>query len=144
MALVGNMIAGSSGPSIINYDLFTTVFGMLTLLYLIPATFNEGWSIHPLLMLVLDILNTLFFFCAAVATAAYLRVHSCSNRGYLNSNIVTRGSSSRCREAQASTAFLWFAWAAFMVSTVLTGLQSRGGANLRSSGPRRGPAMSQV
>ena len=64
-------------------------------------------------------------------------------QSYLNSNTVTRGSESRCREAQASTAFFWFAFASFAVSTVMSGLGTRGGANTRS-GPRRGPAMSQV
>lgn len=61
---------------------------------------------------------------------------------YVTYNIVTAGSSQRCREGQASTAFLWFAWASFVASTVLTGLAGSGGS--RSSGVRRGPAMSQV
>lgn len=81
MALVGNMIATSyaGNPSIINYDMFLAVFAMLSLLYLIPATIKEGFQGHPLLMVALDALNAIFFFCGAVAMAAYLRVHSCSN-----------------------------------------------------------------
>jgi hypothetical protein len=66
----------------------------------------------------------------------------------VRNNIVTNGSpnmSKRCREAQASCAFLWFGFAAFAVSTVLSGLQHRGSANMRSGGIRRGgPSMSQV
>jgi hypothetical protein len=64
-------------------------------------------------------------------------------QGYLDSNRITQGSSKRCREAQASTAFLWFGFAAFLVSTVVSGIATRGGANTRP-GIRRGPAMSQV
>jgi hypothetical protein len=65
-------------------------------------------------------------------------------QGYLNSNIVTRGSATRCREGQAVTAFFWFAFASFLASTVVSGMASRGGANTRPGGIRRGPAMSQV
>jgi len=146
IALVGNMIATAfaGNPSIVNYDMFVAVFGMLSLLYLIPATFNESLAFHPALMVGLDVLNTLFFFVGGVATAAELGVHSCGNAGYTASNKVTNGShdmSKRCHEAQASTAFLWFGFAAFAASAVLSGLQSRGsGTSFR----RGGPAMSQV
>jgi len=147
MALVGNIIASAfaGNPSIINYDMFVAVFGMLSLFYLIPATFNESFAFHPLLMVGLDALNTLFFLIAGIATAAELGVHSCSNGGYTRHNHVTNGSfdtKKRCQEAQASTAFFWFGFAAFAASAVLSGLQSRGSGSV--SGIRRGPAMSQV
>lgn len=85
MALVGNMIneAISGNPSAVNYIMFTAAFAMFTLLYLIPATFSEKIMFHPIIMLVLDILNTIFFFCAAIALPAKLRVHSCSNLVWL-------------------------------------------------------------
>lgn len=66
---------------------------------------------------------------------------------YLRRNSITNGAPNkhqRCQEAQASTAFLWFGFIAFAVSLVFSGLGSRGGANTRPSGIRRGPAMSQV
>lgn len=69
---------------------------------------------------------------------------------YTKSNKITNGTaddnqSKRCREAQATTAFLWFGFGAFAISTVLSGLQSRGGANMRPGGIRRGgPSMSHV
>ncbi|KAK3115662.1 hypothetical protein LTR53_004763 [Teratosphaeriaceae sp. CCFEE 6253] len=145
MSLVGNMIdqwnRGNNG--VVNYDLFVSIFGLLSLLYLIPASLKESLAIHPLLPLVLDILNCLFWFCGAVATASQLGVHRCSNRGYLNRNRITAGSSKRCHEGQAATAFLFFGFFAFLVSTILSGLGMRGGANTRP-GIRRGPAMSQV
>jgi len=153
MALVGNIIATafSGNPSLINYVMFVSVFGMLSLFYLIPATVKESFQGHPLLMVVLDTLNSIFFFCAAVAMAAELGVHSCSNNHYTTTNKITNGShntNKRCTEAQAVTAFLWFGWAAFTASAVLSGLQSRGagGMNMRggAGGIRRGPAMSQV
>ncbi|KAK3678877.1 hypothetical protein LTR78_001330 [Recurvomyces mirabilis] len=144
MALTGNMIHENSGNTpVINYDLFVSIFAMLTLLYLIPATLKESFQVHPLLPLILDILNVIFWFCAAVATAAELGAHSCSNHDYLVSNRITLGSKKRCQEAGASTTFLFFGFASFLVSTVLSGLGSRGAANTRP-GIRRGPAMSQV
>ncbi|KAM0722531.1 hypothetical protein Q7P37_001972 [Cladosporium fusiforme] len=144
MALIGNMLAMSSGPSVINYDMFVAVFSMLSLFYLTLVAVKDSFVIHPIFPLALDVLCTLFTLIAGIATAAYLRARSCSNQGYLISNIITRGSSSRCREAQAATAFFWFAFAAFLASTVMSGLASRGGANVRAGGIRRGPAMSQV
>ena len=81
MALIGNMIAdaNSGNPSIVNYAMFCAVFGMLSLLYLIPAGIRDSLAIHPIFPVVLDVLNTIFWFCGAVALAAKLNVHSCSN-----------------------------------------------------------------
>jgi len=146
MALIGNMIATafSVNPSVVNYDMFVSVFGMLSLLYLLPAAFNEGFSV-PIVAITLDVLNTIFFLCAGIATAAYLHVHSCSNRAYTLSNSITNGSPNmekRCREAQASTAFLWFGFAAFALSTTFSLLSGRGNINMR--GGIRRPNMSQV
>ncbi|EOD43506.1 putative non-classical export protein [Neofusicoccum parvum UCRNP2] len=147
MALVGNMIATSyaGDPSIVNYAMFVAVFSMLSLLYLIPATLKDGLGI-PAVMIALDVFNTLFYFCAAVALAAYLGVHSCSNNHYTSTNFITNGSHNtgkRCREAQASTAFLWFGFACFAATTFFSFQQNRGGVNMR--GMRRGaPSMSQV
>jgi hypothetical protein len=63
---------------------------------------------------------------------------------YTLHNRITNGSRNmgkRCREAQASTAFLFFGWAAFMASLIFSVLAGRGNVNMR--GVRR-PAMSQV
>ncbi|THY50570.1 hypothetical protein D6C99_04745 [Aureobasidium pullulans] len=152
MSLIGNMIATSysGNPSIVNYSMFVSVFSMLSLLYLIPASIKESFMIHPLLVVGLDVLNAIFYFCGAVAMSAYLGVHSCGNSSYTHSNSITNGSrdtNKRCTEAQASTAFLWFGFAAFCVSAVFAGLQGRNsGVNMRggAGGIRKGPAMSQV
>ncbi|KAF2151424.1 hypothetical protein K461DRAFT_280214 [Myriangium duriaei CBS 260.36] len=152
MALIGNMIhdATRGNPAIVNYDMFVAVFSMLSLLYLIPATLRDSFRVHPMLMVGLDVLNTLFFFCGAVATAAYLGAHSCGNNGYTESNFITNGANNRgkrCHEAQASTAFLFFGFAAFAVSAVLSALEGRSSGGLRGGvgGIRRGgPSMSQV
>ena len=81
MALTGNMIheAFAGNTSIVNYSMFLAVFSMLSLIYLIAATVNEGFAIHPLLMLALDALNTLLFLIGGIALAAQLGVHSCGN-----------------------------------------------------------------
>merc|ERR1711897_120185 len=107
---------------------------MLCLFFLLPASIKEAWAMHPILP---HVLNAIFWFVGGVATAAYLNVHSCSNSDYYNSNNVAGGSEKKCREAQASTAFLWFGFASFLASTVITGLNTRGGANTRAGGIRR-------
>ena len=80
MGLIGNMIATaySGNSAMVNYDMFVSVFGLLSLLYFLPTSFLDGYSM-PMVDMALDALNVLFWFCAAVATAAYLGVHSCSN-----------------------------------------------------------------
>ncbi|KAJ5455320.1 hypothetical protein N7475_010441 [Penicillium sp. IBT 31633x] len=154
MALVGNMIAEAfaGNPATVNYSIYTSVFSMFTLFYLIPATFNLDWALHPIIMIIVDALNCVFFFCAAIALAAKLECHSCSNHEYLINNEITNGShnmSKRCREAQASTAFLWFGWASYMASVIISIFMSRSATvNLRGrTGSRRGgarPSMAQV
>ena len=168
MALIGNVIADAFGgnPSLVNYDMFVVVFAMLCLFYLIFVAIKEDPIVHPLLPLVLDVLNTLFWFVAAVAMAAELHVHSCSNsvsdatrtihsaaltilQAYTKSNHLTNGASNekkRCQELQASTAFFWFGFVCFAASCFFSAIGSRGsGVNMRSGGIRKGgPAMSQV
>lgn len=145
MAIVGNMIASAfaGNPALINYDIFVVTFGMLSLFYLIAICFRESFTIHKFVPASLDLLNSLFYFCAAVAMAAELGAHSCSNAAYTRSNHITNGAADmkgRCQEAQAATAFLWFTWALFTVSLFFTLTQS-GGVNMR--GPSR-PNMSKV
>ncbi|KAJ9608583.1 hypothetical protein, variant 1 [Exophiala oligosperma] len=150
MALIGNVIAMAfaGNPSLINYDIFVTAFAMLSLFYLIPAAWSDSFQGHALLPLLLDALNVLFLFCAAVATAAELGAHSCSNNSYTLHNHLTNGAhdrEGRCRELQASTAFFFFTWAAWSASLFFSVLGSRGsGVNLRGIRGRGGPAMSQV
>lgn len=81
MALVGNMIAEAfaGNPATVNYSMYCAAFSMLSLFYLVPASFNSDWALHPIIMVVVDALNCVFFFCAAIALAAKLTCHSCSN-----------------------------------------------------------------
>lgn len=65
-------------------------------------------------------------------------------------NEITNGShdrEKRCREAQASTAFLWFAWAGYMASVIISVFMMRSVGNVRggrAGGGRRRPNMAQV
>jgi hypothetical protein len=81
MALIGNVIASAfaGNPALINYDIFVATFSMLSLFYLIAAAWNESFIGHPIIPVVVDLLNAIFFFTAAIAMAAELGAHSCSN-----------------------------------------------------------------
>ncbi|KIY02653.1 uncharacterized protein Z520_01118 [Fonsecaea multimorphosa CBS 102226] len=152
MGLIGNVIATAfaGNPSLINYDMFVAAFGMFSLFYLILVAFNDSFMGHPIFPIIVDLLNVIFLFCAAIAMAAELHVHSCSNNNYTLHNHLTNGANDRegrCREEQAATAFLWFTWAAWMASLFFSVLDARsGGVNLRGPVRSRGarPAMSQV
>ena len=82
MGLIGNMIddAYSGSASTVNYCLFVPAFTLLTLFYLIPATFSEKIMLHPSIMFIIDLLNAIFTFCAAIALPSKLHAHSCDNR----------------------------------------------------------------
>ena len=96
MALVGNMIASATGgnPSVVNYDMFCAVFAMLTLFYLTAIELNDSFMGHGLIPITLDLLNTIFWFCAAVAMAADLGVHSCDNSVSFSYSMLTMDQSS--------------------------------------------------
>ena len=85
MALTGNMIAEAfaGNPSIINYVIFVSVFGMLSLFYLIGAAIMDSFAI-PVAMIALDAINTLLFLVGGIALAGYLGVHSCGNQVRFN------------------------------------------------------------
>ena len=82
VALVGHIIsqAFAGNPASVNYAMFASVFSLLTLFYLTPATWNENLAGHPLILVVIDLLNVIFTLTAGIALAAGLHgVHSCGN-----------------------------------------------------------------
>jgi len=147
-ALVGNAINNqiSGSPASINFVIFVAALDWIVVLYGLVAAFVESLAI-PVVLLVLDGLGILFTFIAAIVLPAKLHVHSCNNAVYLLSNELTNGSNSptkTCRELQASTAFLWFLFAAFVASLVVSFIGSRGSFSSGRAGGRTGPSMSQV
>ncbi|OKL61843.1 hypothetical protein UA08_02856 [Talaromyces atroroseus] len=145
LGLVGSLEANSShNPESIHYSMFTAAFSMLFLFYLIPATWSDSFTFHPIFPIVLDSLNVIFTFCAAVTLAARTKGDSCSNHGFLNSNEIALGSEHRCREAQAACAFFWFLWACYVGSLISSIVGGRSSTNLHSSSSARRPGMSQV
>lgn len=150
LGLTGSLAATTNyqnNPQV-NFGVFAAAFGILfssiygVLAYLIAAL---AW---PLILFIFDFLNAVFTFAAATAIAAGIRVHSCNNQEYLDDNKITQGSSGRCRKAQASTAFLYFAFFIFLASAVFSGI-SIGKGGLFGSSSRRGggvgvPSVSQV
>ncbi|KAL5118533.1 hypothetical protein ACEQ8H_003548 [Pleosporales sp. CAS-2024a] len=148
-ALMANNIARAhhGTHSIVNFSLFVGVWWLLSLLYFLPTSFIDKFSI-PVVDIAFDALSVLFSFCAAVALAAYLGVHSCSDRRYTTTNGVTNSSpdtEKNCRQAQATDAFLWFGFAAFVATLAINFINGRGsGANMRAGIRRGAPSMSQV
>lgn len=69
----------SGNPATVNYAMYCAVFSMVSLLYLFPSTANLDWAGHPLIMVVLDILNAIFFLASGIALAARLGCESCTN-----------------------------------------------------------------
>lgn len=100
MALIGNAIqeAYAGNHSIINYVIFVSVFALLSLIYLIGVSIIESFAI-PIVVVVLDAINTLLFLIGGIALAAYLGVHSCSNSVRLCVQYQSRGQTGADREA---------------------------------------------
>ena len=107
-ALIANQPSGGS-PSQINYSVFCGVFSILTWSYsAVASSISPDGLGAPVIIIILDSLNMLFFFAGGIAMAVALGVHSCGNISYIIANGIIAGSMQRCHEAQALTAFLWF------------------------------------
>ncbi|KAH8693918.1 putative non-classical export protein Nce102 [Talaromyces proteolyticus] len=145
LGLVGSLEAQSSwNPESVHFSMFTAAFSMFFLFYLIPASWSEGLAGHPIFLVVIDGLNAIFFFCAAVTLAARTHGNSCGNHNFIDFNSIAQGSSGRCREAQAACAFFWFGWAAYMASLVFSIVGGKSSSNLSARPSVRRPGMSQV
>lgn len=152
LGLTASLIADSNhqNPQV-NFGLFASIFGLLFgCFYGLAAGFIELLA-FPIALATIDFLNLVFTFAGATAIAAAIRVHSCSNQDYLDDNTITQGSSGRCRKAQASVAFLYFAFFLTIAQLVFSvmGMMSNGAFSLprskRAGPPRTGvPTMSQV
>lgn len=145
-ALIGNVIATNYNGHMasINFAMFVAVLSWISLIYGLVASFVDAVAV-PIAMIALDGLAVLFSFISAVVLAAMLKAVNCggnlSNKG---SGWIGYGSANdhkRCREIQASTAFMWFLFGTLAASLALAviGFRRMGGS-VRSSGPH----MSQV
>lgn len=142
-ALIGNVIALNINGQMetVNFTMFVCALSWIAVLYGLLASLIEALAI-PIVLLVLDGLATLFTFIDAIVLASELRAPNCSHPP--SGSWIGHGAANvekRCREIQASTAFMWFLWAAFVGSLVLafTGFRRMG-----SSSRGHGPGMSQV
>ncbi|KAL7936647.1 putative non-classical export protein Nce102 [Trichoderma chlorosporum] len=155
-ALIGNVIASNVDGHMktINFTMFVAALSWVALLYGLFAVFVVSLAI-PLALLILDGLATLFTFIDAIVLAAVLRAPNCGNISgdHLPSDWIGFGShhdERRCREIQASTAFMWFLWVCFTLLLAITVLDARSGGgfagSIRTSRSSRSsrPAMSQV
>ncbi|KAF7874009.1 hypothetical protein EAF04_002681 [Stromatinia cepivora] len=133
-----------AGKNSVNYAMFTAVFSMIVVLYGLAAAFVESLA-HPLVLAVMDGAAVGFNLLAGIILPGFLHAHSCSNRSYVNTNQLTQGLTSRCRELQAATAFFWFSFALFTASLAVD-LMNKGSSMgmRRRGGARTGPTMTQV
>ena len=146
-ALIGNVIAtnvnaASSAQAAVNFSMFVVVLSWLAALYGLITAYVETISM-AIVLLALDAAATLFTFIAAVVLAAKLRAVNCGN--YLDPNDLggdwigfgSLDNQKRCRELQASTAFMWFLFACFVGTLFFTavGWRRGGGGSVRSSAP---------
>lgn len=146
-ALIAQQASGGA-PARINYTVFTSVIGIISVLFLLSTLFIATVA-NPLLEAIVQAVNALFYLAAAIAVSQQLGVHSCNNRAYLVGNGITNGGGyynmeGRCREAQAMTFFLWVGFAVFLAGAVVDFLRSRntGTKSVRPGTGVRG--MSQV
>lgn len=129
-----------SNPQV-NFGVFAAAFALLTSsLYGVLAYFIAAFA-WPFILAVFDFLNIIFTFAAAAAIAAGIRVHSCSNHDYVNSNNITQGSSGRCRKAQASVAFLFLSFFIFLASGIFSVVAVAKGGLFGGSGSRSAPRV---
>ncbi|KAK9451081.1 membrane-associating domain-containing protein [Limtongia smithiae] len=121
LGLTGSLIAGQeNAKSQVNFMMFASVWGLLfACIYGALALFISGLA-FPIILAAIDFLTTVFSFAAATALAVAIRVHACTNTAYLDANSVAEGSKDRCRQAQADTVFMYFAFLAALASTIFS------------------------
>ncbi|KAK3325214.1 marvel domain-containing protein [Apodospora peruviana] len=146
-ALIGNVIANNvnafgSATAAVNFSMFVIVLSWLAALFGLASAFVERIAI-PMALMGLDALATLFTFISAVVLAAKLGPANCADTKGHGPSWIAFGSydtTKRCRELQASTAFMWFLFATFAAGLFFTFMSfRRTGGSVRS-----GPTMSQV
>lgn len=135
-ALIGNVIASAHNNALVsnsavNFSMFVIVLSWLATLYGLATAIVESLAI-PIVLLAADAVAVLFTFIDAIVLAAMLRVRNCGDEG---------GLEKKCRELQASTAFMWFLLATFVGTLALAGLAFRRGG---AGSVRSGPSMKQV
>lgn len=147
--LIGNIIAtninaASSATAAINFSMFVVVLSWLAALLGLATGLVQRITLPVLVLFGADALATLFTLIDGIVLAAKLKAVNCSDTEDRGAGWIAYGSandSKRCREVQASTAFMWFLFATFAAALVLGFLGfRRGGGSIRSSGP----TMSQV
>ncbi|WBW72542.1 eisosome assembly protein Fhn1 [Schizosaccharomyces osmophilus] len=154
-ALVDQQGDGGS-PGKINFCVFVGCFSILTFFLTALGAFWPNLVGNVYLIAAYDALNWIFALTAGVCIAVAIRVHSCANRSFLDSNHFTQGSGKRCRELRALCFFLWFLFGLYLVSFIIQFFvrhdvgthtyNSRGGGRKKGSGPAVAPrpAMSAV
>ncbi|CAK7272955.1 hypothetical protein SEPCBS119000_005399 [Sporothrix epigloea] len=152
VSLLGNVIAENvdGHMSAINYALFACIIAWIACLWGLAASFftilAEGALAYALLAF--DVLAVLFTFIAAIVIPAELKAVNCGGdlsvqrRGANWIGFGSHNDEKRCRELQATTAFLWFLLATLVASLLLNLVSFRrmGGSSAGSSAPH----MSQV
>jgi len=133
--LLGNIIATSNQGAYVstagvNFSMFVTVLSWLVVLYGLAASVIESLAV-PIFMLAADGLVLLFTFIDGVVLAARLGVPNCGRVSL----------EKKCRELQASTAFMWFLFGTFAATLALAAMNYRrgGGGSMKA-----GPSMRQV
>ncbi|KUI72597.1 Non-classical export protein 2 [Cytospora mali] len=132
--LLGNVIASNNNGSFVstsgvNFSMFVTALAWVVTLYGLAVSFIGALAI-PIVVLACDVLAVLFTLIDGIVLAALLGVPNCGSTGDKH----------KCRELQASTAFMWFLFLTFVVSLVFAFMSfKRGGGSVRS-----GPGMTQV
>ncbi|MCJ1364902.1 hypothetical protein MMC16_004019 [Acarospora aff. strigata] len=135
VTLIKGQVYGSA-PSQTNFSAFAGGWGILIALVGIAATTFFG-ALEGIAMLALDALALLCYLAAGIAMAVTLRAHRCTYLPWTSSNRIINGGlfqnkyssrvnlQGRCHRAQADTAFLFFAFAAFVGTAVLSAMAGR-------------------
>ncbi|KAL6930338.1 related to Non-classical export protein 2 [Hanseniaspora guilliermondii] len=144
LGLTGSLIHGSDNGnhSRVNFALFASVFGLVfDSIYGLVANFLSVLT-WPIALFCLDFLNFVFTFAAATALAVGIRVHSCTDKSYLDGNSIINGSEDRCRKSQASVAFLYFSFFIFLAKLVFDIINMMSSGSI--FGSKKRPSVSQV
>lgn len=132
MGLIGHVVDFfSDSPSRVSFFLFTTIWTLFALVFLIAVPRFMPNMAKPLLLLPIEVVTVIFWFAAWVALAAWI------------ADVDDLGCPNWCRVTRAAVVFGAFENLLWIVTAVLTALKafrSGGAANKPAAGT--GPSMS--
>lgn len=131
IGLIGYVVdAFADSPSRVSFFLFTSIFTLFALAFLVAIPRFVPKLANPIILLVVEAITMLFWFAAFIALAVWV------------SDIPDGFCNRICKTTKAAVAFGAFEWLLWTATTVLTALKAFRGGSTATKPTAGGPTVS--